>query len=117
MRRLNAGAWGVLVRALFRIKIRDIDCAFKLFPNDLIRTLDLKSVGAGINTEILAKLALRKVGIYEVPVTHLPRMAGKPTGANLTVIAKAFRELLNLRQELKATASTPATPASQLPRI
>ena len=39
--------------------------------------------------------------ICEVPVRHYPRTAGAPTGANLKVIRKAFRELWDLRKELR----------------
>jgi hypothetical protein len=33
----------------------------------------------------------------ELPVTHLPREAGSPTGGNPKVIIRAFRELIWLR--------------------
>jgi len=37
---------------------------------------------------------------YEVPVSHLPRRAGSPTGAKPEVIVRAFKELWRFRQEL-----------------
>jgi hypothetical protein len=40
--------------------------------------------------------------IHEVPVHHYPRKAGAPTGANFRVIGKAFRELWELRRELRS---------------
>jgi hypothetical protein len=33
-------------------------------------------------------------------VTHLPRVAGSPTGANLKVILRAFRDLFKFRLRL-----------------
>src|SRR5262245_50140645 len=55
LRKLNAWAWGVLVRMLFGLKVRDIDCAFKLLPKSLIDAIELRSTGALISTELLAR--------------------------------------------------------------
>ena len=41
--------------------------------------------------------------IVNVPVTHLPRQAGKATGAKLRVILRAFKELLALRRDIRST--------------
>ena len=53
-----------------------------------------------VDTELLAGARARGFRIAEVPVTHLPRVAGEATGANLRVIAKAFRDLARFRQRL-----------------
>ena len=58
------------------------------------------SDGAMIDTEFLAGARARGFRITEVPVTHLPRTVGEATGANLKVIAKAFRDLLGFRRRL-----------------
>ncbi|MBV8301835.1 MAG: glycosyltransferase family 2 protein, partial [Candidatus Dormibacteraeota bacterium] len=57
LRKLNAWAWNRLVRSTLRFKVRDIDCAFKLYDAHLLRALDVQSTGAMINAEMLAKLA------------------------------------------------------------
>ena len=51
------------------------------------------------NGQVRARAAGHR--ICEVPVRHYPRKAGAPTGANLKVIRKAFRELWDLRKELR----------------
>jgi hypothetical protein len=53
-----------------------------------------------IDTEFLAGVRARSYTITDVPVTHLPRQAGHPTGANLKVILKAFRDLARFRLRL-----------------
>jgi hypothetical protein len=53
-----------------------------------------------IDTEFLAGARVRGFRIAEVPVTHLPRVAGEATGANLKVIVKAFRDLVRFRLRL-----------------
>ncbi len=100
VRKVNAFCWGTLVRALFGLKVRDIDCAFKLLPKSLIDAIELHSDGALISTELLAKAKHRGLRIAEVGVNHYPRTAGQQTGANIKVILKAFRELFKLRRRI-----------------
>lgn len=96
MRLLNAWGWNVLNRFFFGLKIRDIDCAFKLFRRELVQTMRLYSRGAMINAEILIRIQRKGIPIKQVPVSHLPRVAGSPTGAKPSVILRAFREMIGL---------------------
>jgi len=100
LRKLNAFGWNVLVRLLFGHLCRDIDCGFKVFKRDVLQAVHLESDGAMIDTELLAGARARGYRIAEVPVTHLPRVAGSPTGANPRVILRAFRDLIRFRQRL-----------------
>jgi glycosyltransferase involved in cell wall biosynthesis len=93
MRRLNAWAWNRLVRALFCVPVRDIDCAFKLFRRSALAGLTIESRGAMINTEIMVKLSRAGNTVVEVGVTHLPRTEGEGSGADLKVILRAFNEV------------------------
>ncbi len=101
MRKLNAWAWGTLVRFLFGLKVRDIDCAFKLLPRKLMQQIKLESRGALISTELLARAAKAGYRIEEVGVHHYPRTAGTQTGAKLGVILRAFKELFKLSGKIK----------------
>jgi len=102
MRKANAFCWGTLVRALFGIKVRDIDCAFKLIPRSLLDATTFESNGALISTELLAKATYAGLRIGEVGVHHYPRIAGEQTGANFRVIANAFKELFQLHSRIRA---------------
>jgi glycosyltransferase involved in cell wall biosynthesis len=96
MRLLNARGWNTLNRLLFGLRIRDIDCAFKVFRRELIQKLPLRSGGAMLSAEILIRLSREGITIKEVPVSHLPRRAGSPTGAKPSVILRAFSEMMRL---------------------
>jgi len=93
MRKLNAWGWKKLVGFVFRVHARDIDCAFKLFRAEFFRTNRLETRGAMINAEIVYKLARAGYTYTEAGVQHLPRRAGKATGAKPAVILRALREL------------------------
>lgn len=100
-RLINAWGWRTLVRMVLGVRVRDIDCAFKIFQRSVFDRVQIRSVGAMVNTEILAQANSFGMRIHEVKVTHYPRRAGKPSGANLRVIAKAFRELFRLWGQLR----------------
>jgi glycosyltransferase involved in cell wall biosynthesis len=100
IRKLNGFGWNLVVRILFGYLIKDIDCGFKVFRRDLLNHIHVESNGAMIDTEMLAEARARKYKIAEVPVTHKPRTAGNPTGANLKVIFRAFRDLFKFRLRL-----------------
>jgi glycosyltransferase involved in cell wall biosynthesis len=95
-RRVFAEAFNVCVRVLFGVHLRDIDCAFKLFRGDLLRSLDLTAPGALINTEIQAKARRQGVRLQQVGVHHYPRIAGTPTGGSPRVIVRAMGETIKL---------------------
>jgi glycosyltransferase involved in cell wall biosynthesis len=113
-RALNAAAWNVLVRRVFDVPLRDVDCAFKLMRRELVQSLPLTAEGAMVSTELVARALDAGARIVELGVGHRPRAAGRPSGASPRVVVRAFRELRAVRAELRsATASTSPTPLSR----
>jgi len=97
-RRVNTWLWSVAVRTLFRLRVRDVDCAFKLLSRRALDEVEpLTASGAVISTELLVGVRRAGLTIREIGVHHLPRQAGSPTGASLKVILRALRELVQLR--------------------
>lgn len=87
----------------FGFYYRDIDCGFKLFRKEAIeKIMPLKSQGAMITTEILAKAKKKKLKIEQVEVDHFPRKYGDQSGGNLRVILRAIKESFNLLEELNS---------------
>lgn len=99
-RRFFAHVWNILVRSLFYVPVRDIDCAFKLFRRHLFDSLNLESIGAMVNTELMVKLGRSGAGVVEIGVRHYPRTAGKARGANPRVIFRALIELVRMSRRL-----------------
>lgn len=110
-RRALARGWNILVRLLLDVPVRDIDCAFKLFRRDVLRDLRIESVGAMVNTELMVKLGRSGSTVVELPVTHLPRTAGRARGAHPRVIARAFVELVRLYRGLNQVSMPTHIPA------
>mgnify|MGYP001179517350 CR=1 FL=1 len=111
-RRINAEIFNIAVRILFGVHMRDLDCAFKIFRGDQLRTLKLTTSGALINAEMQAKLRRQGATVQQVGVPHYPRVAGHATGGSLRVILRAMKETVVLwvhmhRYQPPATADNP----------
>jgi len=102
MRKINGWCWTKLVCLLFGLKIRDIDCAFKLYKREVFDNIELSSTGALIDTEILARAARKGYRITQKGVHHYRRTAGEQSGANLRVILRAFKELFVLQRRIRS---------------
>lgn len=74
-------SWGfnLLVRMTFRINVRDIDCAFKLFRREVFDRVTIESRKFFVNAEVLAKAKYYGFRLAEVGVRHYPRAAGSST--------------------------------------
>ncbi len=89
-------SWGynILCKILFNLKIRDVDCAFKLFRKSVFEKIHIESNRFFVNTEILAKARILNYKIIEVPVLHFPRKVGYST----VTFSDIFRTLSELKR-------------------
>ena len=92
-RKITSATYNLVLRLLFDIHDRDVDCAFKLYPTRLFQEITLESKDAFIDAEIAIKARLLGYRATEVGVTHLPRMDGVSTGARPSVIFRTFGEI------------------------
>ena len=102
IRKINGWCWTRLVCLMFGLKVRDIDCAFKLYKREIFDKIELSSTGALIDAEILARAAREGYRITQKGVHHYPRTSGEQSGANLRVILRAFIELFKLQRQIRS---------------
>jgi len=102
LRVLYGKGWSMLCTLVFGYTVRDVDCGFKLFRREIIQALapQIASRGATFSIEWLVRAKRAGYRFVELPVSHRPRVAGSQTGANLHVISRAFRELMQFRLQL-----------------
>ncbi len=99
-RYLVGSCFNILVRLLFRVNLRDIDCGFKMFRASLLKSMALESPGALINTEIHAKANVLGARLVEVGITHYPRTHGRQSGTKPKVMLRALIEIVRLRSHM-----------------
>ncbi len=79
LRCLLSWTYNQIVRVLFLVKVRDVDCAFKIFKRPVIDRLELETTDFFIDTELVARTARLGFKSVEQGVRHYPRKAGKTT--------------------------------------
>ena len=105
IRRWYARIYRLANRIFFGVRVRDIDCACKLFKRGALESIVVASGGAFFTAELLIKLRFAGRRIAEVGVPHYPRIAGSPTGAKPAVVFRAVRDFWSLRLRLWLTRS------------
>jgi len=101
-RKWGSTCWQILVFLTFGLKVRDIDCGFKLVKKEVIDNIPNLEAERGpfITSEFLIKAKKKGYTFAEVGVTHYERQAGAATGSDLNVIIAGFSDLIRLWKKL-----------------
>jgi glycosyltransferase involved in cell wall biosynthesis len=89
--------YGFLLRLLFGLSVRDVNCSLKLFPREQLDRITITSDSSFLDGEVLIKLMRLGVPVREVPVHHYPRLHGEASGTKPGVILDTVREMLAFR--------------------
>ncbi len=81
-----------ILRVLFRVKVRDIDW-IKMYSKSVLDSISLTSRSSFVIAEALIRAQRAGFRITEVAVTHMPRTAGKQTGAKPKVMVKQLLDV------------------------
>ncbi len=98
IRLVIAKGWAMLLLFFFGLRLKDVDCGFKMIKRQVINKISpLQSERGGmINAELVIKAEKFKFKITQVGVNHYPRLYGRPTGASMQVIINSFFDLIKL---------------------
>jgi len=90
-----------LIRAMFGVKMRDINFAFKLCKRRIFDTIELRSEGSFIDAELV--ISAKKLGytVTQFGVDYFPRTRGQSTLSSPSIIFKILREMFELRSSLR----------------
>jgi glycosyltransferase involved in cell wall biosynthesis len=106
-RLLYSFVYNHLVQALFGLRLRDMNFAFKLIRRSTLDLVELKSEGSFIDVELLARSKQLGFEIVQFGVDYFPRTRGISTLSSNSVILKIVREMIELRSELQALEPLP----------
>ncbi|MEO6797872.1 MAG: glycosyltransferase [Candidatus Dormibacter sp.] len=110
-RLLIAGIFNILIRTLYGVRFRDVDCGLKLMRREVLdAAAPLLARSALLNTELYFKAVRNGFRVVQVPVEHYPRVAGVRSGARLVPILRAIRDLVWLRLRLARSWRAPGVP-------
>jgi len=100
LRAVYTFVYNVLIKALFGVKVRDINFAFKLCRRRIFEHVQLKSEGSFIDAELIIRATRMGYEIMQMGVDYFPRTRGESTLSSPGVILKIVREMWSLRTDL-----------------
>ena len=110
-------AYQYFVKLVFGLKIRDIDCDFRLMRRSIFDVVALESTSGTITFEMVKKIQDADFCIGEAPVHHYYRQYGESQFFNLRRVARTLVDLLRwwwrlvIRKEhLRGYARAPHSP-------
>jgi glycosyltransferase involved in cell wall biosynthesis len=89
------------VKLAFGLRLRDVDCDFRLMRRTIFDRVELKSDSGVICVELMKKVQDAGFRIAEVPVHHYHRAYGKSQFFNFRRIWRTVKQLLALWCELR----------------
>ena len=95
--------YNAFARFLFRIRIRDVDCDFRLMRRRLLQDLQLTSTSGTICVELVRKLELSGFNVEEAGVHHYPRLHGRSQFFRVRSLLNTLRQLIRLYFQLAGT--------------
>jgi glycosyltransferase involved in cell wall biosynthesis len=72
----------LLTGILYNTTLSDMETGYKAFRSEVLRSLDLRQDDFAIEPEITAKVCLRKLRVYELPISYYGRTYAE--GKNIT---------------------------------
>lgn len=107
--------YNAFARAMFGIRIRDVDCDFRLIRRDLLEAIQLSSTSGTICVELVRNLELTECGVVEVGVHHHPRLHGRSQFFRVKSLAVTFAQLARMWFRLVLIPSITRTRAVEAP--
>jgi glycosyltransferase involved in cell wall biosynthesis len=96
LRVLVGNPYHVLVGFAFGLKLRDIDCDFRLFRRQVLEQIELEEEGGSMCLELLKKLEDGGFRFAQAPVSHYPRVYGRSQYFTVRGVLKSYGQLLRL---------------------
>ena len=93
-------AYHWFVRTLFALRLRDVDCDFRLMRRSVFEKVRLTRSSGVICVELMKKVQDHGFRIAEVPVHHYHRTYGKSQFFNFPRVARTLLDLMRLWIEL-----------------
>ena len=127
-RKIIGKAYHLFVRTMFGLRLRDVDCDFRLMRRQVFRKVALTRSSGVICVELMKKVQDHGYRIAQVPVHHFHRTYGRSQFFNFARVGRTLLDLVRLWVELvlrkehlrppdvgAAVAATPVGPSAAAP--
>ncbi|MBU6142085.1 glycosyltransferase family 2 protein [Patescibacteria group bacterium] len=99
-RKVQSAIYNFFIRALFGLRLRDVNCSMKIYKRKVIDPMQIKSASAFIDAEMLIRASRAGFSIAQFPVTHFHRSSGVASGSKWNVIVDTFVDMIKFRMNI-----------------
>lgn len=96
-RAVYSKVYNLLMRALFGVRVRDVNFSFKLVRRRVLDTIELSASTVFIDGQLLAEAVRRGFQITEMPIEYTPRRVGTSSFDSLRAAWVTLVEMLRYR--------------------
>lgn len=89
------------VKRLFGLRLKDVDCDFRLIRKRIIKEINLKSNSGVVCIELMKKIENRTSHIKEIPLKHFARAYGKSKFFDIRQVLTTLYNMVTLWLELR----------------
>jgi glycosyltransferase involved in cell wall biosynthesis len=115
LRSILSWVYNRLVSVLFRVRVRDVDCAYKMLSREALDKLVIESDDFFVDTEIVARARKWNFNVAQKGVRHYPRVSGETTvrasdiPRTLRTVARMWRRIYFPTREQRREAELSRT--------
>jgi glycosyltransferase involved in cell wall biosynthesis len=95
-RKLIGSLYNSFARRLFGVRLRDIDCDYRLIRREAVNDAQLQSSSGTICVELVRMIELSGWGVVEIGVHHYPRLHGRSQFFRIRSLLTTLSQLLKL---------------------
>jgi glycosyltransferase involved in cell wall biosynthesis len=95
-RRAIGKFYNAVVRFLFRLKFRDVDCDFRLLRRKVVESISLTAASGAVCVDLMNQVQRGGFRILETPVSHHPRQFGESHFFHVRPVVRTGLDLLRL---------------------
>ncbi|HLY63849.1 MAG TPA: glycosyltransferase family 2 protein [Terriglobia bacterium] len=88
------------VKTIFRLKVRDVDCDFRLIRRRVLDTISLTSHTGAICVDLMCQIERHGYRVVEVPVSHFPRLHGHSQFFRVVPVVRTMVDIIRLWVQL-----------------
>lgn len=96
-RKIQSFIYNLIIKILFWVNIKDIDCAMKIYSRKALDAINIRSSSVFIDAEMLIKCRKKGFKVAQFPVTQYRRLSGPEGGSRFSVIAATLKETVKFR--------------------
>src|SRR5262249_21253015 len=112
-RKITGGTYEWMARAVFGIRIKDVDCDFRLIRTEYLRRVPLTFESGAIGLELVHSLQRAGCPMAEAPVHHYPRLHGRSEFFSLRHVTNLISDVGRFWWQLRRGHRRPAARLEQ----